>query len=194
MDHEQQSEQPHHQQLQIIATSDFNKRPIYGSFKIYEYNEGSSDEEGDDGFRNGSLIDHIWSKKILELVGNKAKLIETFSWLSTVGGGFSALGESDADFSYKAGALSIGQQLHLAELLGDDRLKIMCHLFFALASLQLKNHEFCINYCRKVVVPLINKLPFRDSVLDNILRHILFRIRIAGLKRIEGKIDRINIE
>lgn len=86
----------------------------------------NEDDDSDDRFNfNMTLIDHSWSKKILELVGNKAKLMESFSWLSTLGGGFSALGERDAKFSARAGALSLGQQLHLAELLDVSKLCVI---------------------------------------------------------------------
>lgn len=128
-------------------------------------------------FANFTPVDHNWSKKILELVGNKAKLMESFSWLSTVGGGFSALGERDSKWSARAGALSLGQQLKLAELLGDERLKVMCHLFAALAALQMDNRQFCFNYIKRVILPLINAMPYRDVILINILKHIAFRLR-----------------
>lgn len=128
-------------------------------------------------------IGYSWSRKILELVGNKARLMESFSWLSTVGGGFSALGERDDKWSLRAGALSLGQQLHLAELLGDERLKVMCHLFAALAALQLDNKHFCVNYLRRVIIPLMNSLPYKDPILTNILRHICFRLKSNGKPR-----------
>lgn len=137
-----------------------------------------------------SQIDHEWSRKILELVGNKAKLMESFSWLSTVGGGFSALGERDPRFSLRAGALSLGQQLHLAELLGDERLKVMCHLFAALASVQQSNKKFCFNYIRRVIVPLMNAMPYHDPTLTNILKHILFRLsRIESFRNFYNAIE-----
>jgi len=143
---------------------------------------------------NMSLIDHSWSKKILELVGNKAKLLESFSWLSTVGGGFSALGERDSKFSLRAGTLSLGQQLQLAELLGDQRLEVMCHLFAALAALQLDNKQFCINYVRRVILPLMKKLPYKDPILWNMLKHIFFRLstleRFVNAVAIEDRRDR----
>lgn len=144
----------------------------------------NEDELDEDGYTiNVSLIDHNWCKKILELVSNKARLKESFSWLSTVGGGFSALGERDSNFSMRAGALSLGQQLRLAELLGDERLKVMCHLFAALASIQMDNKQFCINYIKRVIVPLIKALPYRDPVLMNMFRHICFRIRPSLQRR-----------
>jgi hypothetical protein len=146
---------------------------------------------------SSSLLDRAWSKRIIVLVGNKAKLMESFSWLSTVGGGFSSLGERDCKFSARAGALSLGQQLRLAELLGDERLKVMCHLFAALAALQLDNKFVTLNYIKRVIVPLINEMPYRDPILTNILKHICFRIsvfdRIVGARKkaIEGTKKRV---
>lgn len=147
--------------------------------KIYNYHlpKGfDSDDDDDKNSANISIIDHAWSRRILELISNKVRLLESFSWLSTVGGGFSSLGEQDKDFSVRAGALSLGQQLRLAELLGDDRLKVMCHLFGALAFVQQDNKQFCINYIKRVIIPLIEAMPYRDPIITNILGHICFRM------------------
>lgn len=152
--------------------------------QLVNYFEGDdSSNQDDEQLVFKTLIDHSWSKRILGLVGNKAKLMESFSWLSTVGGGYSALGERDSEFSRRAGALSLGQQLQLAEMLGDDRLKVMCHLFAALAAVQLANKQSCFNYIRKVIVPLMNSLPYRDPILTNILKHILFRLSTSDYPR-----------
>lgn len=162
-----------------IISDDHNKQLVVvycGASKHHDADDDSSDDDTSFSFVHQSFIDYSWSRKVLELIGNKAKLMESFSWLSTVGGGFSALGERDSKFSMRAGRLSLGQQLKLAELLGDERLKVMCHLFAALAALQLENKHFCRNYIRNVIVPLINSLPYYDPILINILRHIWFRL------------------
>lgn len=151
-------------------------RSEIGTVKIRQ--EDLDDDDDCYVFVNQSLIDHSWSRKILELVGNKAKLRESFSWLSTVGGGFSALGERDTQFSMRAGSLSLGQQLKLAQQLGDERLEVMCHLFAALAALQLHNSLFVSNYINRVIRPLIRSLPYRDPIINNMLRHIFFRLSI----------------
>lgn len=168
-----------------------NQLILIKCYDVMSPNNEEEDNDDDDRVTFKTLIDHNWCKKILDLVGNKAQLMESFAWLSTVGGGFSALGETDSKFSYRAGALSVGQQLHLAELLGDDRLKVMCHLFVALASLQLGNKKFCINYCSRVIVPLLNKLPFKDQMLRNMLRHIIFRVKtlekFKNVRALKGK-------
>lgn len=150
---------------------------IDGSAKAQRTNDEDDDDEDERVNYEFSLVDHSWCKRILELVGNKAKLMESFSWLSTVGGGYSALGERDDKFSMRAGALSLGQQLQLADLLGDERLKVMCHLFAALAALQLDNKRFCINYIKRVIIPSMKALPYRDPILTNILKHICFRLK-----------------
>lgn len=185
-DHSQASERQPGQETDDCSGNDSKQLAVANCVtKIYDFNlpNGSGkyaeNEDGDDDGdepTNRSLIDHAWSRKILELIGNKAKLLESFSWLSTVGGGFSALGERDSKFSARAGALSLGQQLRLAELLGDERLKVMCHLFGALAALQLNNKQFCLNYIKRVIIPLINAMPYHDPILTNILRHICFRM------------------
>lgn len=60
----------------------------------------------------------------------------------------------------------------------------MCHLFAALAALQLDNKQFCVNYIQRVILPLINAMPYRDPMLTNILRHICFRM--SALDRFTG--------
>lgn len=146
------------------------------SYSYRYYINDNDDEDDSDDEHHHSLIDHNWSKKILELVGNKAQLMESFSWLSTVGGGFSSLGERDNKFSMRAASLSLGHQLKLAELLGDQRLEVMCHIFAALAALQLDNKQFCRNYITNVIMPMMNQLPYRDPILINMLKHIYFRL------------------
>jgi len=167
-------------QLVIAQVGNEQHKRIYWPGKSHFLVFSNSDDD-EDQIETKSLIDHAWQRKILELVGNKTKLMESFSWLSTVGGGYSALGESDQQYSSRAGALSLGQQLRLAELLGDERLRVMCHLFAALAALQMNNRNFCINYIRRVIVPLIQAMPYRDRLITNILRHICFRLsRLTG--------------
>ena len=184
--HSQANEkQPNHETND--STNDNNKQLTVANCvnRIYDFNlpnlnrsheENGDGDDDDDEPTYKSLIDHAWSQRIQELVGNKAKLLESFAWLSTVGGGFSALGERDNQFSARAGALSLGQQLRLAEMLGDERLTVMCHLFVALAYLQLNNKIFCLNYIQRVIIPLINAMPYQDPILKNILRHICFRM------------------
>lgn len=175
-------------QLVLAQVSHTRPERIYWPGKSHYFKDFDSDDE-DDVEQHGSKssIDHAWSRRILELVGNKSKLLESFSWLSTVGGGYSALGESDQKFSSRAGALSLGQQLKLADLLGDERLRVMCHLFAALAALQMNNKQFCLNYIRRVILPLIHAMPYRDPLLTNILKHICFRMstldRYIGARR-----------
>lgn len=161
---------------QLVVAPLYRVHDLRLSLKPDEH--GDEDHDDDDDLTTKSLIDHAWSGRVLRLIGNKAKLMESFSWLSTVGGGYSALGERDSKFSTRAGALSLGQQLQIADQLGDERLKVMCHLFAALAALQLNNKGFCLDYIQRVIIPLINAMPYRDPIIANILRHICFRMSI----------------
>lgn len=198
------SDKPENKQLAVVAyntPSVINLTRIHlEGDELYKYDVDDDNDNGNEDnnepnsyhhqrlYKPKSLIDYSWSRKILELVGNKAKLVESFSWLSTVGGGFSALGEKDSNFSMRAGSLSLGQQLHLAEQLGDDRLKVMCHLFAALAALQLENKLFCYNYMRRVAVPLLLALPYRDPILMNMVKHIFFRLSVGNSRNRKGMV------
>lgn len=154
-----------------------NEKMVTISLIRKDNNDHDTDQDEGEDIVFNTLIDHSWCSKILRLVGHKMKLMESFSLLSTIGGGFSALGERDRDFSLRAGSLSLGQQLRLADLLGDERLKVMCHLFAVLAALQLGNKQFCIHYIKRVIVPMICALPHCDPIINNILGHICFRLR-----------------
>lgn len=60
-----------------------------------------------------------------------------FSWLSTLGGAFSALGDYFEDRAEIAGKISI-HQMRLALRLGDPTLISRCKLFFSISLMQRK--------------------------------------------------------
>ncbi|XP_052800208.1 uncharacterized protein F58A4.6-like isoform X2 [Mya arenaria] len=79
---------------------------------------------------------HAWCKR-LQCLGNKRLILEeTMAWLSTLGGGFSALGDYFMSFSELAGRLS-QTQLQIATEMGDPVLASKCRLFYALSLMQL---------------------------------------------------------
>ncbi|XP_075219505.1 uncharacterized protein F58A4.6 isoform X2 [Lycorma delicatula] len=65
----------------------------------------------------------------------RRELDHAMSWLSTLGGAFSALGEKYEHFAYMAGRTSV-EQFRLAIRLGDDLIVARCKLYYALSLIQ----------------------------------------------------------
>lgn len=156
-----------------------------------EINSSQRPTIDEDGYEfNLTLVNHEWCNKILSLVHKKASILEGFVYLSAIGGGFSALGEANNKFSLKAGLLSLGKQMRLAELLNDERLMIMCHLYAVMAAIQLKS-DYAFDYYTRVVSPMMAALPYRDPVLKNVWQHVMFRLKIFHCqKTVEGMVRR----
>lgn len=57
------------------------------------------------------------------------------SWLSTLGGAFSALGDYDVERACIAGKISV-QQLKLAIRLGDPNIVVRCYLYLSISLMQ----------------------------------------------------------
>lgn len=69
------------------------------------------------------------------LLRERCELEHTLSWLSTLGGAFSALGDYSINFAEIAGKISLNQ-LYLAFRLGDPTVISRCRLFFSLSLIQ----------------------------------------------------------
>ncbi|XP_054714996.1 uncharacterized protein LOC129224545 [Uloborus diversus] len=84
---------------------------------------------------NKNIVDYKWNKKIEILANEKCELENAMVWLSTLGGAFSALGDSYLNCAEKAGDISI-RQLHIALRLGDPLTVCRCKIYFAMSLLQ----------------------------------------------------------
>lgn len=122
-------------------------------------------------------IDYNWTMRVLNVALGRVILEDCYSWLSTLGGAFSALGEDFNEFSIKAGLLAAEKQFKLALLLGDQRLLAKCYLFVSLSLCQLGKKRQCVRHLKNVVIPYLNSLPKIDNVLKNMYLHILFRLK-----------------
>lgn len=76
-----------------------------------------------------------WSNRILPLWTNRLILEDVFSWLSTLGGAYSSLGDYETRFAVQAGRLSV-KQLKLAWTLGDPFLQARCMVYLAQSLMQ----------------------------------------------------------
>lgn len=162
------------------TSNDVDKNQL--TIAIYsDYGRSKENENSDETsyYYDAIPINYSWSSKILQLVMKKCILMHSFSWFSTIGGGFSSLGERHARFSLRAGHLSLNQQLVIAERLGDDRLKTMCHMFAALAALQLRKKSACLMYLKQVIIPLMRSLPFEDEALIKMFQYLVCRMKVT---------------
>ncbi|XP_072043322.1 uncharacterized protein F58A4.6-like [Amphiura filiformis] len=97
-----------------------------------------------------------WSDRMLPWWTIRLLLEEAFSWLSTLGGAYSSLGENFSHCAIEAGRLSI-RQLKLAIRLGDPLLQARCYVYLSLSLMQrgfLKQARNIISHQYKFAVSL----------------------------------------
>lgn len=83
---------------------------------------------------------------MIQLVRERCELDHTLSWLSTLGGAFSALGDYSLNCAEIAGKISY-HQLQLALRLQDEGIVARCRLYFSLSLIQRKHYKFA----RKII-------------------------------------------
>ncbi|XP_057671056.1 uncharacterized protein F58A4.6 [Diorhabda carinulata] len=86
------------------------------------------------------LIDYKWNDRMYYLIRERCELDHTLSWLSTLGGAFSALGDYFPNCADTAGKISF-HQLKLALRLGDPSIASRCRLYLSLSLIQKKKYK-----------------------------------------------------
>ncbi|XP_035720808.1 uncharacterized protein LOC118441034 isoform X1 [Vespa mandarinia] len=81
------------------------------------------------------FLDYKWNERITKIILETRELDYAMSWLSTLGGAFSALGEEFQHCAQMAGKISI-KQFQLALHLGNPLLVARCKLYAALSLIQ----------------------------------------------------------
>lgn len=81
------------------------------------------------------IIDYAWNDRMLKLAWTRVEIENAFSWLSTLGGAYSALGDYFEHCAEEAGRISI-RQYKLSKLLGDEALAARSRLYLAIALAQ----------------------------------------------------------
>ncbi|KRT82753.1 hypothetical protein AMK59_4222, partial [Oryctes borbonicus] len=107
---------------------------------------------------NNQIIDYKWNERINYLVREKCELEHALSWLSTLGGAFSALGDYFDNFALVAGKISY-HQLILAIRMGDPTIASRCKLYFSLSLIQ--RHKFKL--ARRIIQTEYNEA--KDAVI-----------------------------
>ncbi|XP_072934234.1 uncharacterized protein F58A4.6 [Epargyreus clarus] len=95
------------------------------------------------------VIDYSWNDKMLHLVWSRVEIENAFSWLSTLGGAYSALGDYFEHCAEEAGRISV-RQYKLSQMLGDESLAARSKLYSALAYAQKGNLKLARHIVRKV--------------------------------------------
>ncbi|KAB0791801.1 hypothetical protein PPYR_03601 [Photinus pyralis] len=81
------------------------------------------------------IVDYKWNHRLEYLVRERCELDHTLSWLSTLGGAFSALGDYFASCATMAGKISLNQ-MKLALRLDDPSIVARCKLYLSLSLIQ----------------------------------------------------------
>ncbi|XP_017890899.1 uncharacterized protein LOC108631464 [Ceratina calcarata] len=81
------------------------------------------------------FLDYKWNEKMAQMAVERREVDHAMSWLSTLGGAFSALGEEFQYCAEMAGRISV-KQFELALRLGDPLLVARCKLYAALSLIQ----------------------------------------------------------
>ncbi|XP_029666496.1 uncharacterized protein F58A4.6 [Formica exsecta] len=81
------------------------------------------------------FLDYKWNEKLMQMVLEKQETDCAMSWLSTLGGAFSALGEEFKHCAEIAGKISV-RQFELALRLDNPLLVARCRLYSALSLIQ----------------------------------------------------------
>ncbi|KAJ2940288.1 hypothetical protein O0L34_g11862 [Tuta absoluta] len=95
------------------------------------------------------LIDYAWNERMHRLVWNRVEIDNAFSWLSTLGGAYSALGDYFEHCADEAGRISL-RQYKLSKMLGDDSLAARSCLYSALSEAQKGNLRHSRHIVRRV--------------------------------------------
>ncbi|KAF0290896.1 uncharacterized protein FJT64_010928 [Amphibalanus amphitrite] len=93
-------------------------------------------------------LDLAWSRRVQLLLWERRELDHMMSWLSTLGGAFSALGDYFAECAEMAGRISV-KQLELALRLGDPLTEARCKLYAALSLMQRGRFEWAAALVRQ---------------------------------------------
>ncbi|XP_034483818.1 uncharacterized protein F58A4.6-like [Drosophila innubila] len=80
-------------------------------------------------------IDYKWAQMLAKTIWEHIQLEQLMCWLSTLGGGYSALGDQFEGCAETAGKISL-QQLSIGLRLGNPLLQARCKLFYSISLIQ----------------------------------------------------------
>lgn len=95
------------------------------------------------------IIDTSWCHRMNHCALERQHLDYLMSWLSTLGGACSALGDYSPGFALKAGAISV-KQMELAIQLGDPTLIARCRLYASISFIQQNKYKMAVKIIKDV--------------------------------------------
>ncbi|KAL1502716.1 hypothetical protein ABEB36_007820 [Hypothenemus hampei] len=139
------------------------------------------------------LIDYKWNERMSTLARERCEVDHAFSWLSTLGGAFSALGDYMEQCAETAGKISI-HQFKLAFRIGDPNIQSRCRLYLSLSLIQKKQYKRA-----KIIIKWEYQRALNQTVIDSRLvkmckgiwsklqyEYSLYRNNIRRIKRSFG--------
>ena len=91
------------------------------------------------------IIDYDWNTRVSRSALERQHLDTAMSWLSTLGGACSALGDYDLHFAKRAGNISY-QQMGVAVRIGDPAVVSRCRLYIAISLIQQCNFKVIYHF------------------------------------------------
>ncbi|XP_018407137.1 PREDICTED: uncharacterized protein F58A4.6 [Cyphomyrmex costatus] len=121
------------------------------------------------------FLDYKWSEKLMQMVAERQEVDHAMSWLSTLGGAFSALGEEFEHCAKMAGKISV-KQFELAMRLDNPLLVARCRLYAALSFIQRGNFITPKYMIRKIYNFALKE---KDVRLQNMCRGVWAKLRYS---------------
>jgi len=121
------------------------------------------------------LLDYNWCRRICCLVYRRIIHEDTMSWLNTLGGGYSALGDYSNMHAETAGGISL-KQLKISCDMGDEPSAMRCWLYMSLSLMQteqLRKAKYIIRHTYHCA----QNLPVEDVKLLSMCQGIWSRLR-----------------
>ncbi|KAG5683449.1 hypothetical protein PVAND_012728 [Polypedilum vanderplanki] len=113
-------------------------------------------------------IDVTWGEIVNRLCYEQIEIEYMLSWLSTLGGGFSSLGDYFVQRAEIAGKIAI-YQMKIAIRIGDPNLLSRCKLYFSISLIQQNKFKFAQRIIR-------DEYEFSKTVVDGRLRKMCLGI------------------
>lgn len=115
------------------------------------------------------VIDKVWFSLISPLITTRMEVEELLALLSTLGGGFSCLGERDSQAAHIAGRIAI-KQLTLSKSSGDPNLTVRCLIYQVYSHCQRGKRRKAATLMKKWIFPFIISLKEKELCDDTIIK------------------------
>ncbi|CAH1801078.1 unnamed protein product [Owenia fusiformis] len=131
---------------------------------------------------NQCILDYKWSYRVCRLVCNSILIQDAMAWLSTLGGGYSALGDHFQHHAQEAGRIS-NHQFKIALELGDPGLTARCRIYLAQSLMQ----QGCLKQARNILrsqYEVAVKRKSTDPKLVNMCKGVWNRLKYLHSQRL----------